>query len=95
MKCLGTDEVFGNPVPNRFTCGPPSRRCGAFGVFLPDSDRFDARQRGCWGNQPQTLHGTAIYAYISPPNHPNVGIYGSPISRVWELFDQHVHFTMP
>ena len=23
-----------------------------------------------------TLHGTAIYAYIDPPNHPNVGIYG-------------------
>ena len=28
---------------------------------------------------PQTLHGTAIYAYIDPPNHPNVGIYGSPM----------------
>ena len=27
----------------------------------------------------QTLHGTAIYAYIDPPNHPNVGIYGSPM----------------
>ena len=25
----------------------------------------------------------AIYAYIDPQNHPNVGIYGSPISRVW------------
>ena len=24
----------------------------------------------------QTLHGTAIYAYIDPSNHPNVGIYG-------------------
>ena len=24
----------------------------------------------------QTLHGSAIYAYIDPPNHPNVGIYG-------------------
>ena len=29
---------------------------------------------------PQTLHGTAIYAYIDPQNHPNVGIYdGSPM----------------
>ena len=26
----------------------------------------------------------AIYAYIDPQNHPNVGIYGSPISRVWD-----------
>ena len=24
----------------------------------------------------QTLHGTAIYAYVDPSNHPNVGIYG-------------------
>ena len=24
----------------------------------------------------QTLHGTAIYAYIDPQNHPNGGIYG-------------------
>ena len=24
---------------------------------------------------PQTLHGTAIYAYIDPSNHPNVGKY--------------------
>ena len=37
----------------------------------------------------QTLHGTAINAYIDPPNHhPDVGIYiyGSPISRVWVLY---------
>ena len=27
----------------------------------------------------QTLHGTAIYAYIEPSNHPSVGIYGSPV----------------
>ena len=26
--------------------------------------------------KPQTLRGTAIYAYIDPQNHPNVGIYG-------------------
>ena len=24
-----------------------------------------------------------MYAYIDPQNHPNVGIYGSPISCVW------------
>ena len=24
---------------------------------------------------PHTLHGTGIYAYIHPPNHPNVGKY--------------------
>ena len=24
----------------------------------------------------------AIYAYIDPPNHPNVGIYGSPMERL-------------
>ena len=24
-----------------------------------------------------------ICAYIDPQNHPNVGIYGSPIGRVW------------
>ena len=23
------------------------------------------------GSNPQTLHGTAIYAYIDPQNHPN------------------------
>ena len=31
-----------------------------------------------WGppvTQAQTLHGTAIYTYIDPSNHPNVGIY--------------------
>ena len=27
----------------------------------------------------QALHGTAIYAYIDPPHHPNVSIYGSPM----------------
>ena len=29
-----------------------------------------------WQVLSQTLHGTAIYANIDPPNHPNVGIYG-------------------
>ena len=24
----------------------------------------------------------AIYAYIDPPNYPNVGIYGSPMERL-------------
>ena len=28
---------------------------------------------------PDTTHGTAIYANIDPQNHPNVGIYGSPM----------------
>ena len=27
------------------------------------------------GSKNQTLHGTAIYTYIDPANHPNVGIY--------------------
>ena len=33
---------------------------------------------------PDATNGTAIYAYIAPRNHPNVGIYGYPISRVWD-----------
>ena len=32
-----------------------------------------------YGITRQTLHGTAIYAYIDPQYHPNVGIYGSPM----------------
>ena len=35
----------------------------------------------------QTLHGTAIYAFIDPQNHPwpDRQSYGSPISRVWVI----------
>ena len=29
---------------------------------------------------------TAIYAYIDPPNHPNVGIYGSPMECMWNSY---------
>ena len=37
----------------------------------------------------------AIYAYIDPPNHPNVGIYGSPMQRLGleslELLQQNIY----
>ena len=46
-------------------------------------------------NHTQTLHGTAIYAYIDPQNHLNVGIYGihgvSGIDWTWGLVEsRHV-----
>ena len=34
----------------------------------------------------QTLHGTAIYAYIDTQNHPNVSIYGSPMECLGIVF---------
>ena len=33
-------------------------------------------------NVPDKTHGIAIYAYIDPQNHPNVGVYGSPMERL-------------
>ena len=37
--------------------------------------------KGIWPDTPN--YGRR--AYIDPPNHPNVGQYASPISRVWGL----------
>ena len=33
----------------------------------------------------------AIYAYIDPQNHPYVGIYGSPMGRVWVTIHRDVN----
>ena len=45
----------------------------------------DSCSAGACDLPPKPRHSMyAIYPYIDPPNHPNVGIYGSPMGRVWE-----------
>ena len=41
----------------------------------------------------QTLHGTAIYAYIGVVLGVNVGIYGNPMGLVWDI--EHGHGRVP
>ena len=35
-----------------------------------------------WWSSSHTLHGTGMYAYIDPPNHPNVGRYMAYMERL-------------